>query len=313
MPLMPFGRAAIRGVAGVSISAFALAGSLSLLGHAAQQRTVAQGVYSADQARRGQQIYQAQCSKCHGDTLGGGVGPMLAGDAFLSAWAGRPLADLVDKIQNTMPPLQPSGALTRLQATDLASHILQVGKFPAGQSELTAAALSQIAFPAAPASASRTVGGPTPLTPSANLAQLMRGITFNNANILFNVQVKDPGTQKPAQPVPFDYVLWGSTMYYGWQAIDQAALALVETTPLFMLPGRRCENGRPVPVDRPDWKQYTQALVDISREAFRASQTRKQDAVIDVVDRLNDACANCHKVYRDGATEGAGRGTERCQ
>jgi hypothetical protein len=141
----------------------------------------------------------------------------------------------------------------------------------------------------------------------------MRGITFPNANILFNVQVKDPAAHKPEMPVPFDYVQWGTTVYYGWQAVDQAALALIETAPLFLVPGRRCENGRPVPVDKADWKQYTAALVDVGRAAFKASQSRSMDAVVDVASQLNDACANCHKVYRDGTAEGQGRGATRCQ
>ena len=114
--------------------------------------------------------------------------------------------------------------------------------------------MRQITFPtrAAPV----TAGGAVSFAPSSNLAQLMRAVTFPNANILFNVQVKDPAKDKPAMPIPFDYVIWGTTVYYGWQAVDQAALALVETAPLFSAPGRRCENGRPVPVDRADWKQY---------------------------------------------------------
>ena len=37
---------------------------------------------------------------------------------------------------------------------------------------------------------------------AGNLAQLMRGVTFPNANILFNVQVKDPAKDKPAMPMP---------------------------------------------------------------------------------------------------------------
>jgi hypothetical protein len=141
----------------------------------------------------------------------------------------------------------------------------------------------------------------------------MRGVTFPNSNIVFNVQVKDPGTQKPSMPVPFDYVAWGSTVYYGWQAVDQAALALVETTPLFLLPGRRCENGRPVPVDRADWKQYTTALVEAGRATYRASQSRNVEAVVKAASDLNDTCANCHKVYRDAGQEGNTAGATRCQ
>jgi mono/diheme cytochrome c family protein len=279
---------------------------------AAQSQSVADGVYSAAQAQRGAAIYKAQCARCHGDALDGGVGPMLAGDVFLSSWAGRSLGDLVDKIQNTMP-LQAPGTLTREQAVDVAAYMLQGGKIPAGQTDLSAAALTQVRFPAAGAAgASAAATGPS-IAPAGNLAQYMRGVTFPNANIIFNVQVKDPAADKPVRPVPFDYVLWGSTVYYGWQAVDQAALALIETTPLFLVPGRRCENGQPAPVDRADWKQYTQALVDVSREVYKAAQTRRQDAVVDLAEKLNEACANCHKVYRDVGPEGQSSGAARCK
>ena len=102
-------------------------------------------------------------------------------------------------------------------------------------------------------------------------------------------------------------------MYPGWQAVDNAALSLIESTPLFLLPGRRCENGRPAPVERDDWKGYVQALMDVSRDAYKASQTRNQDTVIEIAEKLNDACANCHKKYRDGAAEGLTAGASRCQ
>jgi mono/diheme cytochrome c family protein len=305
---IPFGPTAIRYALGVALYACAL----SLTGHAGQLRAVTEGVYSREQATRGQQIYQAQCVACHGDTLEGVIGPPLAGDAFLSVWSARPLVDLVDKIEKTMPQQQ-AGSLSRQQATDLAAYMLQAGKFPAGPTDLNAAVLGQIAFPAARTSAAPAAAGAPSLAATGNLAQFMRAVTFPNANILFNVQVKDPGTQKPSMPVPFDYVLWGSTVYYGWQAVDQAAVALIETTPLFLLPGRRCENGRPAPVDRADFKQYAAALVEVGRAAYRASQSRNVEAVIKVADQLNDACANCHKVYRDGAQEGNTAGAARCR
>jgi mono/diheme cytochrome c family protein len=307
---MSWGPAATRCSLGVVVYACALAGALSVTGHAGQVRTVTDGVYAGDQATRGQQTFQTECAVCHGDDLGGGVGPMLVGDGFLSSWGGRTLAEFVDKIQNTMP-VQAPGSLSRPQATDLTAYILQRSMFPAGQTALADAALAQIAFPggqtAAPAAA-----GAIPLAPSANMAQLMRGITFPNANILFNGQIRDYSDERPAPPVPFDYYKWGSTVYFGWQAADQAALALVESTPLFLVPGRRCENGRPVPVERDDWKQYTQALIDVAQEAYRAVLTRKVDAVAEIAERLNDTCANCHMVYRDGAAEGQSAGLERC-
>jgi len=300
-----------RRTAGVACCS-ALVGVILLIDLAAQSRTVADRVYSDAQAARGQQLYKTQCVTCHGEALEGVVGPPLAGSGFLAAWSARPLAELVDKIEKTMPPQQP-GSVARPQAIELASYFLSASKFPAGATELASAALGQIAFPAAQPSAAAATGGSSSFAVAANLAQVMRGITFPNANILFNVQVKDPAKDKPAMPIPFDYVQWGTTVYYGWQSVDQAALALVETAPLFLLPGRRCENGRPVPVDRADWKQYTAALMDVGRAAYKAAQTRNADAVVKVADQLNESCANCHKVYRDGAREGNTAGASRCQ
>jgi mono/diheme cytochrome c family protein len=305
---MSSGSAALRRAAGL-VCVMAVAAALSLAGHG-QTRSVGDRVYSDPQAGRGQQLYTAQCVTCHGAQLEGVIGPPLAGDAFLSVWSARSLADLVNKIVQTMPPGQPD-SLSRPQSVDLAAFILRRGSFPAGSSELGSADLGQIAFPTRVAPAVAT-GGAAP-APTANLAQLMRAVTFPNANILFNVQVKDPAKDKPAMPIPFDYVIWGSTVYYGWQSVDQAALAMIETTPLFLVPGRRCENGRTVPVDRADWKQFTQALVDVGRATYRASQSRNVDAMNKLAEQLNEACANCHKVYRDGAREGSTAGASRCQ
>jgi hypothetical protein len=142
----------------------------------------------------------------------------------------------------------------------------------------------------------------------------MRAVAFPNANIIFNVQLKDPGipVKKDLANNAFDYVEWGSTIYPGWQSIDLASLALAETAPLFLTPGRSCQNGKPVPVDRADWKQYTKDLVDVARIARKEAQARNFEGFVDVSEKLNDACANCHKVYRDrGGREGSG--ALRCQ
>ena len=303
------GRSVVRRAA----AAISCAGALALTGHTLQSQTLADGVYTAGQAARGRQAYQAQCAVCHGDALEGSIGPPLAGDGFLSIWGARPVLDLVDKIQNTMP-LEAPAPLSRQESIDLAAYVLQAGGFPAGEAELTDGMLAGIVLPAAPTAAGSADGGGLALAPTANLAQLMRAVTFPNSNVIFNVQLKDPGAQPRPQPGvrPFDYVEWGSTVYPGWQAIDLAALALVESTPLFLAPGRRCENGKPVPVDRADWKQYTEALVEAGQAAYRASQSRSVDAVVEVADQLNDACDNCHTVYRDAGAEGSGQGADRC-
>jgi mono/diheme cytochrome c family protein len=300
----------------VVLCACAFVGILIFTVHAQQAQSVSDGVYSAAQATRGQEVYKAQCAECHGNALEGTVGSPLAGDGFLSDWSARPLSVLVDKIQKTMPFSAP-GSLSRQQSTDLAAYILQVGKFPAGRADLTDDALARIQVPSrrpatAPAAAASRTGTSLP-PPQGNLAELMRAIAFPNSNIIFNLQVKDPDKQPKKQPGnSLDYVEWGSTVYQGWLAVDQAAVAITETAPLLLTPGRRCQNGKPVPVDRADWKQYVAALEEVGQRAYKESKARNYAAFVDVAEKLNDACANCHKVYRDkGGSEGSG-GT-RCQ
>jgi len=288
-------------------SACALLLIFSSSGQARQSRSVTDRVYSAAQSARGQQIYKPQCAGCHGDAMEGTSGPPLAGDSFLSNWSARSLANLVDKIQKTMPFNQP-GSLSRAQSVDIAAYILDIGKFPAGQNELSESTLAQVSFVAVRTAARAAPG------PDGNLAELMRAIAFPNANIIFNVQIKDPAAQPKKQPAsaPFDYVEWGSTVYPGWLAVDQAAVAITETAPLLLTPGRRCQNGRPVPIDRTDWKKYVDELVEVGKLARRTAQARNYEGFVDVSEKLNDACANCHKVYRDkGGTEGSG--ALRCQ
>ena len=302
--LVRVSRAAIGFVTGVAVCACAvLAGGWFTLS-AAQLRSITEGVYSSQQAERAKPIYEAQCASCHGKALEGTVGTPLTGDSFLANWSGRPLSSLVDKIQKTMPFASP-GTLSRQQATDLTAYILQAGKFPAGRAELNENGLAQIALPSVKSSGVHA--------PTGTLAELMRAIAFPNSNIIFNLQLKDPSKEpKKTEPIPFDYVKWGDTIYPGWLAVDQAALALSESTSLLLTPGRLCQNGRPAPVDRADWKKYVADLTDVAQLAYRTSKERNFGAFADISDKLNEACANCHKVYRDvGGTEGSGM--QRCQ
>src|SRR5207249_1389093 len=103
-----------------------------------------------------QQIYKVQCAECHGNAMEGTIGSPLVGDSFLSNWSARPLTNFVDKIEKTMPFNLP-GSLSRQQSIDLAAYILQTGKFPAGQADLSEAMLAQTAFPTV-----RTAPAPAP-------------------------------------------------------------------------------------------------------------------------------------------------------
>jgi cytochrome c553 len=63
--------------------------------------------------------------------------------------------------------------------------------------------------------------------------------------------------------------------------------------------GRLCENGRPVPLDRPDWAKLTQGMRTAGRAALEAARAKNHEAAIEVTNQIADACANCHEVYRD--------------
>jgi mono/diheme cytochrome c family protein len=287
------------------VAAVAFTAWLAALVHA--QQTPADGVYTAEQAAAGQTLYRQQCAGCHGPALGGMAGPPLRGENFLKNWSGRSLGELVDKIQKTMPANDP-GMLTRPQAITLVAHMLQTGKFPAGRDALSdEASLKQIGFPgAAPAASSPAAGGAgaaqaLAMQPMGNLAQIMRGILFPSSNLIFTVQSQDPGAPKPPykpESGGFNWADWGAGIYPGWDLVDYAAISIGDVAPLLLLP-RRCENGRPAPVERADWVKYTQEMVEAARAVYKASQTRNQEAVSDATNQLADSCLNCHVAYRD--------------
>jgi len=137
-----------------------------------------------------------------------------------------------------------------------------------------------------------TAQAPAP-KPYGTLAQVMRGILFHSSNILFDAQ---------AQPVEKIDASGGTAyagIYKGWDAIENAALALTEAANLILIPGRMCQNGRPVPLDRPDFVKYAQELAQVGQKAFKTAQSKSQEAMIEMTNDLATACENCHMIYRD--------------
>ncbi len=145
--------------------------------------------------------------------------------------------------------------------------------------------------------------------PVGNLAQLMRGVFFPNANTIFTVQTHDPAIPpKPAadaQANGFSWVSWGAGIYPGWQIVDNAAVALADISPIMLNPELRCENGRPAPVTDADWIRFTEQMITVSKQLYRLSLMRNQEAVSDATGELTDACAACHQAYRDVRGRGA--------
>jgi hypothetical protein len=135
------------------------------------------------------------------------------------------------------------------------------------------------------------------------LNQVMRGILFPNSNILFDAQDRDPAAEPdPDDPTASAHPFAGT--YGGWEAVENAAIALYEAANLVQLPGRTCQNGTPVPLEEETFQQGLTALRDVSMTAYRTAQAKDVDGMLDVADKLTQACSTCHDVYRDRIVDG---------
>jgi mono/diheme cytochrome c family protein len=118
----------------LSVFGFVVSTAFAVL--SAQAKTASAGVYTAEQAARGEAIYKEQCAACHGDNLeGSGPMPPLAGMDFLTNWQGKSLGDLYEKTQTTMPATAP-GTLTPEQTADLLAYVLKASKYAEGAAPL---------------------------------------------------------------------------------------------------------------------------------------------------------------------------------
>jgi S-disulfanyl-L-cysteine oxidoreductase SoxD len=112
---------------------------IGLLGSLAAQtsRSVREGVYSEEQAKRGRTVYSEHCLECHGRDLEGDVeNRPLVGGVFFSNWDGVPMLTLFDRIRVTMPGDKP-GTMNRQQIADILAFVLQFNGLPAGNAELS--------------------------------------------------------------------------------------------------------------------------------------------------------------------------------
>jgi hypothetical protein len=137
----------------------------------------------------------------------------------------------------------------------------------------------------------------------ANLNQLMRGVLYPAANVVFFAQADDPGAVKPIpgnDPGMATDPL--TSTFGGWQAVENAALALAESANLLVIPGRSCSNGVPVPTKDPEWLKFVNEVRDTSMSAYKAAQTKSQDKMIQISETLSTACAGCHRKWRDRRT-----------
>jgi mono/diheme cytochrome c family protein len=112
-----------------------LAAAALLITASVRGQTVWDGVYTADQASRGEQFYGASCAGCH---RGGFIG-----ERFMDRWREDNLGSLYGFIRLYMPAYSP-GILPPNQYVDIVAFLLRLNSFPAGKQELTAVSVDKI-------------------------------------------------------------------------------------------------------------------------------------------------------------------------
>jgi len=139
-----------------------------------------------------------------------------------------------------------------------------------------------------------------------NLVQLMRGVMYPSSNVIFAAQSDDPSKLPPAKDpsTATDPLL---STYGGWTAVENAGISLAESANLLLIPGRKCANGKDMPLNNPDWPQLVQGLRDAGMKAYEAGKSKNNDKVLEAADVMSTACANCHDKYRD-----KGNDADRC-
>ncbi len=88
------------------------------------------GVYRAEQATRGKDIFGSICSSCHNITS-------QSGATFAKRWNGVLVSELYKVLTETMPKDDP-GALSTQDRADVIAYLLKINDLPAGTTDLPA-------------------------------------------------------------------------------------------------------------------------------------------------------------------------------
>jgi len=121
-----------------SILCTLLAGIACVNAQEVSLRSTTQGVFTADQAKRGAAAYNSNCATCHGSNLRSADRevPHLTDRGYKAGWVGKTLGEKFEETRNTMP-LREERSLSDQTYLDIISYILQFNGAPVGKQELT--------------------------------------------------------------------------------------------------------------------------------------------------------------------------------
>src|SRR5262245_16575412 len=100
-------------------------------------RSTSTGVFTEEQARKGEAAYQRVCASCHGADLHSTEpeAPDLTEGPFKFGWQGKTIAERFEIIRTTMPPNK-GGSLDDQTYLDIVTYILRFNKVPSGSQAL---------------------------------------------------------------------------------------------------------------------------------------------------------------------------------
>jgi len=124
--------------------------------HAGATTTTLSGIYTAEQASRGQDVYSGSCRGCH-------TPASHAGATFATYWLHKSVADLFTFVATSMPKNDP-GSLDPHDVADVVAYLLKMNQMPAGPTELLpdTTALRQIRIDAKSSPETSTTRGKSP-------------------------------------------------------------------------------------------------------------------------------------------------------
>jgi cytochrome c553 len=93
-------------------------------------KTTKSGVYSREQASRGQNVFLATCKSCH-------TTEFHTTAAFTTKWNGKALSELLQYVRDQMPKNEP-GSLAADEYADVLAYMLRLNRMPAGNADLPA-------------------------------------------------------------------------------------------------------------------------------------------------------------------------------
>jgi mono/diheme cytochrome c family protein len=162
------------------------------------RRTIWTGVYTATQAARGEEVYKANCARCHGEDLSRNPQAVLNGNDFLQRWREDNVESLFTFVRTSMPPGRrgtPRVALEDKQYLDVLTYIFKANDFPAGERELTAADVAEIHI--------EEKDGPKPL-PNSSLVLVVGCMTKINEDTWSLTRATEPVRTRIADVATMD-------------------------------------------------------------------------------------------------------------